>query len=121
MLVGKQWRLVICGNKVIYKEVEAMYFTETKMTYLCYNRNRKKGKFMIIERIFDYKFSNRLDYDFSYKEFAQRQENGLFLNSKIYSNNCNEEILYLSDNILIVRIYHVETRKPVHVNVYLSE
>ena len=120
-LVGKQWRCVICGNEVRYGHVSTKYYTETKFVPLFFRRNRKKGKFTITNMSYDYKFSNRLDYDFSYKEFAQRQENGLFLNTKIFIYNCNKEILYLSDNILIERIYNVETRKPVHVNVYLSE
>ena len=112
MLVGKQWRSISTSYLVAFDHLHFTYFTETKMIGPFFYKT--SGGYITEIRNWDYKLSDRLDFNFSYKEQAKKRKNGRFLNYCGYydyskgKTSYNNEIIYLSNKMLILRYYAYE-------------
>ena len=112
MLVGKQWRSISTSYLGAFDHLHFTYFTETKMIGPFFYKT--SGGYITEIRNWDYKLSDRLDFNFSYKEQAKKRKNGRFLNYCGYydyskgKTSYNNEIIYLSNKMLILRYYAYE-------------
>ena len=108
MLVGKQWRRISYSYTGPVDRIGSFYFTETKKMTPTFNRT-KRGYLTEI-KTWDYKLSDKMDHNFSYKEQAKKRMNGRFINSCGYifgygKMSYNDEIVYLSDKMLVCVMY----------------
>ena len=126
MLVGKQWRCIVAGQKIISGSVNADYYTETKLIAPFFYKT--DGGWITEIRNWDYKLSDKLDFDFSYKEQAKKRKNGRFFNYCGYydmrvggaKRSYNFEILYLSEKVMVNRSYN-NLGFPTYIYIEISE
>lgn len=106
MLVGKQWRLIRKKSKD--RSLQCYYFTESKIGGPFWRKT--KGGYITEIRSWDYKLSNKPDYNFSYSDQAKRRRNGNHINYCGYYDmkyggekmSYNFKILYLSEKLMIL-------------------
>ena len=116
MLVGKQWRAVSHSLLGLQKRIRLRYYTETKVIVPFFYKT--DGGYITEIRNWDYKLSDRLDFNFSYKDQAKKQKNGRFFNYCGFYDmsvggrkmSYNNEFLYLSDKMMILRWYDLYGR-----------
>ena len=126
MLVGKQWRCIVAGQKLRYGSAFAEYYTETKVCGSFFWEI--DGGYITEIRSWDYKLSDKLDFDFDYEEQAGIPQNGRYRNHCGYYNGYketwNSEILYLSDKMIVTKdAYSPYSRIPPtgNITIYVSE
>ncbi len=126
MLVGKQWRCIVVGQQIRSGAASANYYTETKLIGPFFWKT--DGGYITEIRNWDYKLSDKLDYDFDYEEQARRPKRGRYRNHCGYYNGFkqtwNREILYLSDKMLVTKdAYSPHSRIPPTgiITIYVSE
>lgn len=107
MLVGKQWRSIYGSIRGYKKGIRIKYYTETKLIAPYFYKT--EGGWITEIRNWDYKLSDRLDTNFSYKEQAKKRMNGRFLNYCGYYGygqgkmSFNIEFLYLSGKMMVIQ------------------
>ena len=122
MLVGKQWKLVIRKNDILYEDLSASYFTEEKYVSLQIRRTYTKERYLIEKMIFSYKLVNEFISRYSKDTFIHKKdENGFFVDIVVGVPGTDWEILYLSDYVFITRVFHMKTEKILQTNVFICE
>ena len=126
MLVGKQWRCIVSGQKIRSGAASANYYTETKSIAPFFYKT--DGGYITEIRSWDYKLSDKLDYDFNYEEQARRSQNGKYENYCGYyigfKQTWNNEILHLSEKMLVIRNAYSPYTNPLYVggiSIFVSE